>query len=228
LKRLVSCRGKISISSSRISTCPTSTGTKEIGGLIRAVQEESENAIGAIEAGSSSVMSGVDLSAEAGRTLEEITDASRESGTRIGEIVNSVREQTKAASHVVVLMEKVRESADQIGAASAQQDQGNEIVYRSALTMREVAQQVRRTTEDQSAGFGRIRENVVGVRGAVEKITGSLREQSEACAEVEGFLDGVAEGSHANEAAGRTLSESMLGLSAKAEELREDVERFRG
>ena len=202
--------------------------TKEIGGLIGAVQEESENAIGAIEAGSSSVMSGVDLSAEAGKTLEEITDASRESGTRIGEIVNSVREQTKAASHVVALMEKVRESADQIGAASAQQDQGNEVVYRSALTMREVAQQVRRTTEDQAAGFGRIRENVIGVRGAVEEITGSLREQSEACTEVESFLDGVAEGSRANEAAARTLRESMIGLSTQAEELREDVERFRG
>ena len=173
-------------------------------------------------------MSGVDLSAEAGRTLEEITDALRETGTRIGESVNSVSEQAKTTSQVVVLMEKVRESADQIGAASAQQDQGNEIVYRSGLTMRELAQQVRRTTEDQSAGFGRIRENVVGVRGAVEKITGSLREQSEAWAEVEEFLDGVAEGSHTNEAAARMLRESMLGLSAKAEELREDVERFRG
>lgn len=157
-----------------------------------------------------------------------MTDALREAGTRIGEIVNFVREQTKAASHVVVLMEKVRESADQFGAASAQQDQGNEIFHRSAFTMREVAQQLRRTTEDQSAGFGRIRENVVGVRGAVEKITGSLREQSEACAEVEGFLDGVAEGSHTNEAAARMLRESMLGLSTKAEELREDVERFCG
>ena len=43
-------------------------------------------------------------------------------------------------------------------------------MYRSALTMREVAQQVGRTTEDQAAGFGRIRENVSGVRGVVEEI----------------------------------------------------------
>jgi methyl-accepting chemotaxis protein len=122
--------------------------TKEIGGLIRSVQEESENAIGAIEAGSQSVMSGVDLSAEAGRTLEEITEASRQNGLRISEIVSSVREQTKAAGHVVTLMEKVRDSADEIAAASGEQDRGNEVIYRSALTMREVAQQVRRTTEE--------------------------------------------------------------------------------
>jgi len=201
--------------------------TKEIGGLIRAVQEESENAIGAIEAGSASVMGGVDLSAEAGKTLEEITEASRESGTRISEIVNSVREQTKAASHVVALMERVRESADQIGAASNEQDRGNEIVYRSALTMREVAQQVRRTTEDQAAGFGRIRENVSGVRGAVERISGSLGDQSTVCEQVQAVLDGVAEGSRSNEEAARRVREAMETLAREAFELRGNVERFR-
>ncbi|MEM9175471.1 MAG: methyl-accepting chemotaxis protein [Myxococcota bacterium] len=201
--------------------------TKEIGGLIRAVQEESENAIGAIEAGSASVMGGVDLSAEAGKTLEEITDASREAGTRISEIVTSVREQTKAASHVVALMEKVRESADQIGEASNEQNRGNEIVYRSALTMREVAQQVRRTTEDQAAGFGRIRENVTGVRGAVEQISGSLGDQSAVCEQVASVLDSVADGSRSNEEAARRVRDAMTTLVDQAQELRGNVERFR-
>ncbi len=54
--------------------------TKEIGGLIRAVQSESEHAIGAIEAGSSSVQKGVELSVEAGRALDGITEVARETG----------------------------------------------------------------------------------------------------------------------------------------------------
>jgi methyl-accepting chemotaxis protein len=201
--------------------------TKEIGSLIRAVQEESENAIGAIEAGSESVMSGVDLSAEAGRTLEEITVASRESGLRIGEIVASVREQTKAASHVVGLMERVRESAEEIGLAGSQQDQGNEIVYRSALAMREVAQQVRHTTEEQTAGFGRIRENVVGVREAVDQIAGSLGDQTGACRQVTEFLERVSQGTQSNEEAAEKLRESMREFISQAVSLREDAERFR-
>jgi len=41
-------------------------------------------------------------------------------------------------------------------------------------------------------------------------------------------LDGIAESSLTNEAATRTLRESMLEFSVEAEELREDVERFRG
>jgi methyl-accepting chemotaxis protein len=197
--------------------------TKEIGGLIRSVQEESENAIGAIEAGSQSVMSGVDLSAEAGRTLEEITDASRQNGVRIGEIVSSVREQTKAAGHVVELMERVRDSAEEIATASSEQDQGNEIIYRSALTMREVAQQVRRTTEEQSHGFGRIRESVEGVRSTVEHITGSLREQASACGDISTFLKEACEGTQTNEDAFRRLEGAMQDLVARAEFLRGDL-----
>ena len=201
--------------------------TKEIGGLIRSVQEESENAIGAIEAGSESVMSGVDLSAEAGRTLEEITHASRENGMRIGEIVSSVREQTKAAGHVVGLMEKVRDSADEISAASAEQDRGNETVYRSALTMREVAQQVRRTTEEQSHGFGRIRESVEGVRSTVEHITTSLQEQAGSCSEVSGFLQQTWDETRSSQEAFDKLREAMQELLSQAGSLREDVEHFK-
>ncbi len=201
--------------------------TKEIASLIGAVQLESENAISAIEAGSSSVKDGVALAAEAGRTLEEITEASRESGTRIGEIVSSVREQTKAASHVVALMERVRDSADQIGVASAEQDRGNDVVYRSAQTMREVAQQVRRTTESQAAGFGRILANVSDARAAADRITGVLAEQSGACTQVAGFLAGVARGSRANEDSAAEVRAAMAGLAAEAARLRAEVERFR-
>ena len=52
---------------------------------------------------------GVDLTAEAGSSLEEITRASRESGERISRILTAVREQARAASHVVELMERVRD-----------------------------------------------------------------------------------------------------------------------
>ncbi len=201
--------------------------TKEIGGLIRAVQDESENAIGAIEAGSNSVMSGVDLSAEAGRTLEEITDASRESGTRIAEIVTSVQEQSRAASHVVGLMERVRESAERIASSGQDQGRSHEVVYRSALTMKEVAQQVRATTEEQSRGFRRIRENVEGVRGTVEQIDEALQGQSQACAEVARFLEHVFEGTRTNEASAERMGTAMQELVSQAEALREDVKCFR-
>ncbi len=200
--------------------------TKEIGGLIASVQSESSNAVGAIEEGSRSVASGVQLSAAAGVSLEGINRSAHESGNHIGEILVAVQEQTKAASHVVGLMDRVRDAVEQIAAAGAQQDRGNETVYRSAVTMSEVAQQVRRTTEEQSRGFGRIRESVEGVRDAVEQINGSLQEQSSACSQVAEFLEQVVERSRGNAQAAQGMGEVVRSLARQAEALREDVARF--
>ncbi|MBW2229957.1 MAG: hypothetical protein JRG92_12865 [Deltaproteobacteria bacterium] len=202
------------------------SSTKEIGQLIRSVQEETDNAVGAITVGTQSVATGVERSAEAGTALEAINRASRESGSRIGEIVSAVREQTKATIHVVTLMEGVSDGVQQILTASSEQDRGNEVVYRSVVTMREVAQQVRRTTEEQSRGFGRIRENVEGVREAVENINGSLQHQSTACSQVATFLEQVFEGTRSNEEAAQRMGESMQALVAQAQTLRDDVAKF--
>ncbi|HEY5657873.1 MAG TPA: methyl-accepting chemotaxis protein, partial [Myxococcota bacterium] len=128
------------------------TSTKEIGTIIGALQDGANSAIAAIERGSASVASGVELSAEAGMALEEITRASRDSGNRISGIVTSLREQARAAGHVVELMERVRTGVDEIRAASAEQDRGNVVVFQGSVMMREIAQQVRGTTEEQARG----------------------------------------------------------------------------
>jgi methyl-accepting chemotaxis protein len=201
--------------------------TKEVGELIRAVQAESENAIGAIEVGSGSVAGGVELSAEAGTALEEITTAARESGQRIGEIVSAVREQTKATTHVAALMEGVLDGVEQISQAAGEQHRGNEVVHRSALTMRDVSQQVRRTTEEQSRGFVRIRESAEGVRDAVEAIGASLQEQTAACRQVAEFLEQVFQGTRSNEQAVRSMADPMRDLLSQADALRVDVAKFR-
>jgi methyl-accepting chemotaxis protein len=201
--------------------------TKEIGGLIRSVQEEAGKATAAIERGSTSVASGVDLSAEAGMALEEITAASQDSGTRISGIVSSLREQAKAAGHVVDLMERVRRGVDVIREASAEQNRGNVVVFQGAVTMREVALQVRGTTEEQARGSVRIRESVEGVRDAVERINSALQEQSQACSAAADFLEEVRGRGATHEEATRTVEGVARELLAQAEELRAEVRRFR-
>jgi methyl-accepting chemotaxis protein len=203
------------------------SSTKEIGSQIRAVQDESARAIGAIEKGSRSVAEGVDLTAEAGSSLEEITQASRESGDRISRIVTAVREQARAASHVVELMESVRGGVEEIRAAAAEQDRGNEVVHRGSLAMRDVASQVRGTTEEQARGSSRIRESVEGVRDAVERINAALQEQSASCRSAAEFLEVMHTRTQSNESSAARLDQVVGELAAQAENLRENVGRFR-
>jgi methyl-accepting chemotaxis protein len=202
------------------------SSTKKISTLIRSVQSEADNAVGAIEAGSQRVSEGVDLAAEAGVSLEGITRAAAESGQHIQRIVEAVGEQTGAAAHVAQLMDSVGSGVDEIRSAGADQDRANEVVYRSAVTIREIAQQVRRTTEEQSRGFSRIRESVESVRESVERMDGSLRDQATACEQVTGFLEMVDENTHSNEQSVHRVESAMEGLSREAEALRAEVGHF--
>jgi methyl-accepting chemotaxis protein len=201
--------------------------TKEISALIRSVQQESANAVGAIERGAESVQSGVDLSAEAGASLEEITRAARASGVRIEEIVQAVREQAGDASRVSDLMGQVNRSVEEIRAAGREQERGNQVVLHGTEVMREVAQQTQRTTEEQARGARRIRDNIESVRQAVEEIHAALQEQSEQCRDSLAFLEQVYERTRSNDESSRRMSEATQGLKQQADALRGDVRRFK-
>ncbi len=201
--------------------------TKEIASLIRAVQDESSNAISAIEGGADRVQQGVELAAEAGVSLKEITGAARDSGGRIQEIVQSVQEQTRAAAHVADLMERVSGGVGIIRSAGEEQERGNEVVMNSTTAVRDVAQQVSRTTEEQARDASRIRESMESVRDAVDRMNASLRQQTASCSEVASSLERIFERTHSNEDAARRLNEASQTLRAQAEGLRQDVRRFR-
>ncbi len=203
------------------------TSTKEIASLIRAVQDESGNAVAAIEGGTHRVQEGVALAAEAGVSLEEITTAARDSGGRIQEIVQAVQQQSQAASHVADLMERVSQGVTIIRRAGEEQERGNEVVMRSTTAVRNAAQQVSRTTDEQARGAAGIRDSMENVRNAVDRMNGSLQQQSASCSEVASGLEQIFQRTRSNEDAARRLSEATEMLRAQAEALRQDVRRFR-
>jgi methyl-accepting chemotaxis protein len=203
------------------------SNTKEIGGVIRSVQSESASAADAIRQGAERVQSGVDLSAQAGVALEEITAAARHSGERIQEIVQAMREQTRAASHVEQLSHGVGEKVEQIRGSMREQSRGNEVVMRGSLVMRDVAQQTQRTTEEQARGALRIRDSIESVREAVDRIHGSLQQQSESCKSVAISLSEVFERTRAHDEATDSLGAAAQALHEQAEALRNDVRKFR-
>ena len=110
--------------------------------------------------------------------------------------------------------------------ASAEQDRGNEVVHRSSVAMKDVAQQMRSTTEEQARGSGRIRESVESVREAVEQINNALQEQTAACRSAVEFLEAMHGRTETNEEAVKRLDRVAEDLIRQAEQLREDVQSF--
>ncbi|HKE10642.1 MAG TPA: methyl-accepting chemotaxis protein [Myxococcota bacterium] len=200
--------------------------TNQIASMIHALQEESGNAVGAIDQGTRSVLAGVERSAQAGLSLEEITRAARESASCTTQIVSAVREQTKAAAHVVGLMGRVIDGVEQIRAAEGDRGRGSEAITRSAAVMREVAQQVRGTTQEQARGYASIREMAERVRETTRRMNSALREQTVACKEVASFLERVLQGTRESDEAAQQMGHTVQSLVGEAEALRGATRRF--
>jgi methyl-accepting chemotaxis protein len=203
------------------------SSTKEITQLIHSVQQESGEAQSAMARGSESVQRGVELSGEAGTSLEEITRASQESGTRTGEIVAAVNEQSRAIGHVAELMARVRSGTEQIRQAIWEQGRGTGLVRESSDAMGGVSKQVKRTTEEQARAATGIHQSVQSIRDAVVQINSTLQEQTSACREAVEFLQRVHHGTDSNEESVRQLDQATGVLREKAEELHREIAHFR-
>jgi methyl-accepting chemotaxis protein len=201
-------------------------GTKEIDGLVRGVQAESQNAVAAIARSADSVKSGVARAAEAGVSLEEITAAARESCGRMQEIVLATTEQKSVAQQVADQMARVLTRVAEIRRAGEEQGRGHEVVFRSSVALRDVARQVRSAIEVQSRGSARIGENIETVKRTVEAINTALQQQSKACLEAAQSIESATKHTSENEALAAQMGETAHELLAQAELLRADVRRF--
>jgi methyl-accepting chemotaxis protein len=204
-----------------------SSSTAEITGLIRSVQEESTNAVGAIERGATSVANGVQLSEQAGRSLIEITRVARSNKKLVQGIVRSVSEQTKAATHVVGVIEEVNGQAERIRRAAREQQDGNDVVLQQAYAMKEMAQQVHRTADEQSRGTRLIVGMVESIVSGLERIGVFVKEQTAGYARVVASTwDAHKRVAEMNESAGR-LGAVNDRLRCGANAVRDGVERLR-
>jgi methyl-accepting chemotaxis protein len=200
--------------------------TSQIDALIRALQDESSQAVSAIDHGMQRVSDGVELAAQAGRSLDEIAAAAGETGAFTRQIVSAVGEQTDAAAEVVHLMSRVLAGVERIGAAEDDRGRGNERIAGAARSLLEVAQQLRGTTEEQARGHARIQEASGEVRSVAAGMKAALQEQTAACAEIARVLERVLGRTRESSGEAQTMAEAVQRLADEAEGLRRRTERF--
>jgi len=205
-----------------------STNTKEISSLISSLQEENDHAVEVIARGSVSVKHGVELTAEAGSSLEEITDAARTSSGHISEIVMAFKEHAQTSQLLVGLMESVRSGVQGIRTAGHEQRKGGALVQTNAVNVDQIAKQVNATAEEQDSGASQIANSMASIREEVNGINTVLQEQNQRCSMVMELLVEMQEQARASDSCARDTDEAMEDLLSKFQELRSDVQaRFK-
>jgi methyl-accepting chemotaxis protein len=183
------------------------TSAKEIGKLIRSVQEESGNAVGAVRQGSELVAEGERLSQEAGRALEDITKSARRSGEMIGEIAQATAEQSKGSESVAVAMD------------------GSEQVMGASMSMRDVAQQVKGMINEQARGSGRITQNIENIRYMVQQIHIPVQSHRDGATHSAAPLEQIREKAGKREKAAATVGDGLRDLLTQIDRLIGEIEK---
>lgn len=174
--------------------------TREIAELIKAIQEETKNAIQAVERGASTVDRGVTVSAEAERALKKILESSKQSTVMMRSIARATVEQAKGSKQVTDAIGRIAETVQQIAAATAEQARGSELIMKSADNMRLITQQMERSSQEQAEGGRQLTGAMEHISDMVHQLQESHRKHSES-------------------------SEQTLAAAARIQELTRDYER---
>ncbi len=127
----------------------TASSTEDIERLLRAVQQESDNAVTAMSAGTEAIEQGVARSRLAGEALGAIRNSAIESNERVAEIARATEEQTRSSRLVARATQETSNQVQQISAAISEQSKASEQMLQSSEEALDMCRHVHRSTEEQ-------------------------------------------------------------------------------
>ncbi|MDD5222975.1 MAG: HAMP domain-containing methyl-accepting chemotaxis protein [bacterium] len=173
--------------------------TKEIGEVIKKVQQETAVAVKASAEGTQGTKQVIELSEQANRAIIRIMESISATSRITQEISVSAKEQSGAAKNVIQAVEKMNRMTQTVAQSTREQAAGVKEVIKTAENMARITEQVKNATTEQKKGG----ESVVK---AVENINEIAR---------------------LNLSAAEQLTRSAKDLASQSEKLQEQVQQFK-
>ncbi|HJQ37510.1 MAG TPA: HAMP domain-containing methyl-accepting chemotaxis protein [Thermoanaerobaculia bacterium] len=205
----------------------TASSTRDIANLIRAVQDEVENALKVTSSGSTLVENGVALSHEAGKALNNILDSAAKASSMGREIAGATREQATGSETITRAVERLQEMVKQINAATRQQAQGSDHILKAVESMREVTKYVRQAMVEQKSGSSMISaaaERMIEMIHEIFQVAASQSTESEKIVATMRQVRAIADG---NRTTAGDMSDAINLLNDAIRSLEDEVRKFR-
>jgi methyl-accepting chemotaxis protein len=151
---------------------------REIADLIRAVQEDTAAAVGAVQEGSSRVERGVQRSNVAGDVLNKILGATLASTERVRQIVGATQRQSENLARVDRAIQEVRGMVGQIKDSTHHQHAATAEIAKAVQSIRDLCLAVRQSTEEQRRGSHLITSSSSDLTAMVTEIAKALSSRS--------------------------------------------------
>jgi methyl-accepting chemotaxis protein len=205
----------------------TGASTKEISELIRAVQDQSKNAVTAMDRGVRNVEEGVRLGQEAERALKKIQESSEKSTQRVKAIARATIEQARGSKQVTMAINRIAETVQQVAEATAEQARGSEQIMKSAEKMKTITKHVERSAHEQSRGSRQITRAIESISEMVHHLNRAQKEQTKGSEQVMTAVVQIKQVAEAQTGSVRDLEAAIVDLASQADVLRGEVRRFR-
>jgi len=205
----------------------TGTSTREIADLIRAVQQESQNAVTAMNMGVRNVEEGVLLGREAENALKKIQESSSRSTQMVKAIARATVEQARGSKDVTAAVDRIRETVEQISKATNEQARGSEQIMKSADHMKSLTQHVTRSVQEQAHGSKQISRSIESINEMVNYLNRAQKEQTRGSEQVLKAIETIKSVADTQNRSVKQLEEAIETLRQQAEVLRGEIRRFR-
>jgi methyl-accepting chemotaxis protein len=205
----------------------TGASTKEISDLVRAVQEQSRNAIQAMDRGVRSVEEGVRLGQEAETALMKIQESSQKSTQMVKAIARATIEQARGSKQVTMAINRIAEAVQQIASATAEQARGSEQIMKSSEKMKAITKHVERSSHEQARGSKQITRAIESISEMVHHLNRAQKEQTRGSEQVMGAVVQIQQVAEAQARSIRDLEAAVTDLATKSETLGAEVRRFK-
>jgi len=229
--------------------------TKEIGAVIREVQEETNQAVQAARAGGEETKKGILLADEAGGALRRILDSVTRSSALMariaastarqssasadvmrtvadmnaatGQVTTAVREQALGSKRIRSAMENISRIMAEATAATAEQALSGRHVRVGVEHMNRVAGQVNLATQQQAEGSGQIVQAVEQMNRMTQEVSHDTADQKRGGEQVMAAMDRISASARDNLATVEELSRAAVHLANQAESLTTLISAFR-
>jgi len=205
----------------------TRGSTKEIGDIIKAVQNNSRQAVARIHEGVERVQDNVRLANDASASLTKIVGSASRSYDMATTISRALEDQATASRHLHEVTSRMSDHISEINRATREQARGTQLLAQEAERVREIAGQVKNATDEQSLA-GR------GITTALEKIADDARAMRDLLERQLHETDRIADASRTmldiaqqNDAIAREFTDTVQNLVRSGRDFESEVSRFR-
>jgi len=158
--------------------------TKEIGQVIRLVQDETTQAVKSTEAGAAETREGIKLADRAGGALGRIMESFGATSNLLAEIATATEQQNASAKRVLGSVNNMNEATEQMISAVKEQSLGSSQIREAVVNMNDVTAQVTNAMKEQSAGGKQIRLAVEDMNSVTSQVSTATNEQAAGSAQI--------------------------------------------